>query len=313
MNKAEALDAIINTGQTIRNHTLLFAGTKERKASKVWCIESENELKAALLNEIPNVVHQFKAATDFIINTDNFAPLREMQNIDADANALLETANTNKDLLGNDYFNNYLPNIWAIKANIRRMKRALMAFQGTGIQRSGAEPLTLPSGTNIQEHGEKPTEQPSQPHGTEQQGDKGKQAEQKQMPHFDSDKTDEELKRIFDGLKQGGLIDDKSQLSDWLYICKGTEGEASRNKIKWTAKNTRTRMPSKKSLLDLLVTMGFKEKDIKANINECFNVDGATKKYTSQDYNNYKDWSKDIQSEYHEQLKGIIKGQQQQK
>jgi len=159
--------------------------------------------------------------------------------------------------------------------------------QGAGTQGNTAEPLSQTNGARQQDSTKKPTET-------------------KQMPHFDSNKSNEELKYIFEQLQEEGLIGKDSKLCDWLYICKGGGPKASKGKIKWTAKNTRTKGPSKKSLLDLLVTMGFQEKSIRANINECFEVEKAAKKYTAQDYQRYRDWSKDIESEYHGQITEIV-------
>jgi len=159
--------------------------------------------------------------------------------------------------------------------------------QGAGTQGNTAEPLSQTNGARQQDSTKKPTET-------------------KQMPHFDSNKSNEELKYIFEQLQEKGLICKDSKLCDWLYICKGGEPKASSGKIKWTAKNKRTGEPSKKSLLDLLVTLGFQEKSIRANINECFEVEGVAKKYTAQDYQRYRDWSEDIRSEYHDQITEIV-------
>jgi len=107
--------------------------------------------------------------------------------------------------------------------------------------------------------------------------------DEKPQKNFNSSLTDEELKRVFDALKQGGFIASDSVLSDWLYIFKGGTRKADSARIKWICKNKKTLQPSKKSLLDLLVTMGFKGKDTRANINDCFEVQNAAK-YASKDY-----------------------------
>jgi len=136
--------------------------------------------------------------------------------------------------------------------------------------------------------------------------------DEKPKAHFNCSLTDERLTRIFQGLKQGGFIASDSVLSDWLCIFKGGTRKADSARIKWICKNKKTRQPSKKSLLDLLVTMGFKEKDIRANINDCFEVQNAAR-YTSKDYTNYRNWNKDVCSEYHKQLSGIVKNSKQEK
>lgn len=124
-------------------------------------------------------------------------------------------------------------------------------------------------------------------------------------PHFTTPKTEKELTCIFESLKEGKYIAPDSLLPDWLYICKGSGNGTSIGKITWTAKNSRTRQPSKKSLLDLLVVMGYKEMDIRSMINDCFVVDGAAK-YTTKDYTGYRDWQRNIESEYHERFKEIV-------
>lgn len=129
-----------------------------------------------------------------------------------------------------------------------------------------------------------------------------------QKAHFNCTCTEEELAFIFNGLVNGGFIAPDSILNDWLYIFKGSSEITNSDKIKWTAKNTRTKCPSKRSLIDFLVLMGVHETEIKAKINECFSVEGA-KKYSPQNYNGLRNWGKDCKSEYHNKLKQLTKRQ----
>lgn len=86
----------------------------------------------------------------------------------------------------------------------------------TGAQRGGTEPLTLPSGTNIQEHREKPTEQPGQPHGTEQQGDKGKQENSKDDETLANILT-EEVKAAFGAAIKAKYMEQTADGYKWVF------------------------------------------------------------------------------------------------
>lgn len=120
--------------------------------------------------------------------------------------------------------------------------------------------------------------------------------------HFSSNKSETHLTTIFNALVEKSFV--SGSLSDWLFVFTGNG--TLNSKICWTAKNSLTRKPSKISLLDFLVSMGFSENDIRANINDCFQVAEA-KTFSSKDYSKKKDWKRDTKSEYHDFFLGIVK------
>lgn len=104
-------------------------------------------------------------------------------------------------------------------------------------------------------------------------------------------------------LREHGYIEYDS-IDDVLYIFgHGSQGSPF---VKWTAKNDRTREPSKISLLDLLVLMGYSENEIRAKINGTFQVYNKEKvsPYRSANYPNAYDWPPN--SEYHTTLQHIV-------
>ncbi len=127
---------------------------------------------------------------------------------------------------------------------------------------------------------------------------------QEKKQNFSNKLSTEEAKALREELIAKGYISSYTDENEFL-SCFGCNKNALNNNIIWIKKNSRTKTPSKKSLLDLLVLLGYKEKEIKSIINNTFSIDGGNK-FKLQDYNPYKDWSKDIKSEYHEDLNIIV-------
>lgn len=106
-------------------------------------------------------------------------------------------------------------------------------------------------------------------------------------------------------LIEKGYISNQTDENSFLYWFGCLNTHSNPNPIKWIKKNSRTRLPSKKSLLDLLILVGYNENQIKQNINNVFVVDGG-KKFKAQDYTKYQNWSSDVISEYHIEIENII-------
>ena len=102
-----------------------------------------------------------------------------------------------------------------------------------------------------------------------------------------------------------GYISNQTDENSFLYWFGCLNTHSNPNPIKWIKKNSRTRLPSKKSLLDLLILVGYNENQIKQNINNAFIIDGG-KKFKAQDYTKYQNWSSDVISEYHIEIENII-------
>ncbi len=106
-------------------------------------------------------------------------------------------------------------------------------------------------------------------------------------------------------LIEKGYISNQTDENSFLYWFGCLNTHSNPNPIKWIKKNSRTRLPSKKSLLDLLILVGYNENQIKQNINNAFIIDGG-KKFKAQDYTKYQNWSSDVISEYHIEIENII-------
>lgn len=106
-------------------------------------------------------------------------------------------------------------------------------------------------------------------------------------------------------LIEKGYISNQTDESSFLYWFGCLNIHSKPNPIKWIKKNSKTGSPSKKSLLDLLILVGYNESQIKQNINNTFIIDGG-KKFKAQDYTKYKNWSRDVISEYHIEIEDII-------
>ena len=106
-------------------------------------------------------------------------------------------------------------------------------------------------------------------------------------------------------LIEKGYISNQTDENSFLYWFGCLNTYSNPNPIKWIKKNSRTRLPSKKSLLDLLILVGYNENQIKQNINNAFIIDGG-KKFKAQDYTKYQNWSSDVISEYHIEIENII-------
>lgn len=115
----------------------------------------------------------------------------------------------------------------------------------------------------------------------------------------------DEAKELRDSLIEKGYISNQTKEDVFLYQF-GCLGDTDTiQPIIWTKKNSRAKIANKKSLLDLLVLIGYDEKQIRQNVNSVFSIDKG-KKFTPQDYSNYKNWEKDIISEYHTELEEIV-------
>ncbi len=130
----------------------------------------------------------------------------------------------------------------------------------------------------------------------------GSSSKQAPTKHFSSKMSTKDLTTIFNKLAKSSFL--SGSLSDWLFALTG-DGVLN-SKISWTAQNSRTKMPSKISLLDFLVVMGFTEHDIRENINDCFSVANGNS-FSSKDYSKKKDWKRDMISEYHNFFVDIVK------
>lgn len=106
-------------------------------------------------------------------------------------------------------------------------------------------------------------------------------------------------------LIEKSYISDQTDESIFLYWFGCLNTHNNPQPIIWIKKNSKTGSPSKKSLLDLLVLVGYNENQIKQNINNAFIIDGG-KKFKAQDYTKYKDWSRDVISEYHIEIENIV-------
>jgi hypothetical protein len=126
----------------------------------------------------------------------------------------------------------------------------------------------------------------------------------KKQLRFDKRLCEDETKEIYSLLIERNFIKDNIREESFLYWFGYDTKFQEIDPITWIKKNKNTGMPSKISLLDLLVLMGYKEEEIRKNINTAFIVDGG-KKFGSANYTDYKDWSK-IKSEYHAELEEII-------
>lgn len=120
-----------------------------------------------------------------------------------------------------------------------------------------------------------------------------------QLPNY----TQAGIVYLAEKLREHGYIEYDS-IDNVLYIFgHGNQGSPF---VKWTAKNERTREPSKISLLDLLVLMGYSKNEIRAKINGTFQVYNKEKvsPYRSANYPNAYDWPPN--SEYHTTLQHIV-------
>lgn len=115
----------------------------------------------------------------------------------------------------------------------------------------------------------------------------------------------DEAKELRNYLIERGYISNQTKEDDFLYQFGCLDRINETQPIIWTKKNSRTKAASKKSLLDLLVLIGYDEKQIRKNINSVFSIDTG-KKFAAQDYSSYKDWKKDVISEYHTELEEIV-------
>lgn len=137
-----------------------------------------------------------------------------------------------------------------------------------------------------------------------------------------TDRTAEDLTRIFTDLQAEGFISQESRLLDWLKAWGKADDEASTPEqrepfkcVVWVKKNSRTGEPNKKSLLDLLYILGFNvceymiikgryictNKDV---VNDLIDVAGTTRYITSDDTNRFA--KSKLKSEYHDILEKIV-------
>jgi hypothetical protein len=122
--------------------------------------------------------------------------------------------------------------------------------------------------------------------------------------HFKKIFDTDNLKLLMGLLKDSGYISPETKEGSFLYWFGTGETPNDLKPIIWMKKNSKTRTPSKVSLLDLLSLIGYKENEVRNNINAAFQIEGG-KKFTPQDYTQHKDFSK-IESEYHNDITSIL-------
>lgn len=123
--------------------------------------------------------------------------------------------------------------------------------------------------------------------------------------HFPKIKDfDEEKALKLCRLLKGKFFSDDVEDNVFLYMFgyKGDVTAETIHKIYWIVKNKKTKQPSKISLLDFLRQLGYNIEEIRQNINSVFDV-GGNKKFGAQ---NYTEFRKGQNSEYHDELSKII-------
>ncbi len=141
------------------------------------------------------------------------------------------------------------------------------------------------------------------------------------LPTMATDRTAKDLTRIFTDLQDEGFISQESRLVDWLTAWGKADDEASTpeqrepfKRIVWIKTNSLNRQPSKRSLLDLLLIMGYdvtfdtinsggeieKRKDV---VNLLFYVPGTPHNIVRNDTNRFIRVG--YKSEYHDLLERI--------
>lgn len=114
--------------------------------------------------------------------------------------------------------------------------------------------------------------------------------------------TTKETISLYKLLSDESYIKDTTE-TDFLYWF-GCSDSAERKQILWTVKNKRTNYPSKVSLIDFLLILGYQEHEIRSKINDAFQIEKG-KRFIAQDYVRFRDWNK-IKSEYHDELTNIV-------
>lgn len=108
MEKSEAIQAVIEAGQTIRNHILL---------SEDFNYPNADEIKAAMLQEIRAAAFQFKAAADYAVNDNDEKVGSDIISNEDDIKTLMNKSAA----VGIDY----RVNVFACYNNIRFVKKHL--------------------------------------------------------------------------------------------------------------------------------------------------------------------------------------------
>lgn len=133
------------------------------------------------------------------------------------------------------------------------------------------------------------------------------------LPTMATKRTAEDLTCIFKALQAEGFISQESRLVDWLKAWGKADDEASTSeqrepfkRIVWIKRNSLNQQPSKRSLFDLLLIIGF---DVSSRmaiyvINGLFDVAGVTRKPNSNDTDRF--FMAGDKSEYHDILERIV-------
>lgn len=143
------------------------------------------------------------------------------------------------------------------------------------------------------------------------------------LPTMATERTAEDLTRIFTALQDEGFISQESRLVDWLTAWGKADDEASTpeqrepfKRIVWIKKNKKTGLPNKRSLFDLLLIMGYdiSDFDVIKNpfsarkhicvVNRLFIVSGTTRDIGRDDETRFI--KAGHKSEYHDILERIV-------